>query len=325
MRKYLRKIAAGALIAASVLTAADASAEQAAAARYREMFASGNFYVKYGVGLTDDSYFSRSRLSMMLSLRNRKKKSANTAEKYEPVAAQMIIAGYDGKRAHAIFMKTLSMSMGGFFSGPKLKETGHELLYSEALYSEGNYYRVDADAKHQHPFAASKSKPQYIALVLPEEKLNLPTLNPDEGWGMIRKDLSIPAELAIFCQDDPYRDDDFQSPYFTESSKRTVNKNEYDCDEYAVDTKSVAGDVISRDIYRALYEKGRLVYVQRFFVHDGREDLVSMIDVQEIFNAAPPDLFEFPNGTEIYAADEGKMHDLTEERESVENISTRSR
>lgn len=56
--------------------------------------------------------------------------------------------------------------------------------------------------------------------------LNKPYLNPDKEWEFIRSDLALPDELAIFCLNEPFRDNLTSAPKYTGSSKREIDGKE---------------------------------------------------------------------------------------------------
>lgn len=306
-----KKLAAALVAACIAVFSATAFAEQPKAEEYRVLFRSGNFCVKYGVGVI-------SRYTLVSGTEGASNKIC-TAEKYKMGDVFIITAGNNNKRMKGIYGK------GDFivgFNGDFIKKIIKKKTAPDVLYKEGKYYRVDSETveRGQGIFAYKEAKS--TAIMLSEESLGSSSLDINEGWGHIRKDLALPEELAVFCWNDSYRDEAglTEAPHFIGNAKHTVNEKIYDCDDYVIDKKAVSGKILSQDVWRTFYEGGNLVYVQRLLVHDGKEELVSMIDIREISANVPAELFELPKGTLVYAADEGKMYDLTEQGLLIEKI-----
>lgn len=311
---HRKKKLAAVLVAACIAAfSATAFAEQPKAEEYRALFASGNFCVKYGVGHLAEWGFD----TIGADYRQTAK-----IDKYKPSPMYIVVAGEQGTRMKGIFgNKGRTIGLNGEFLELHKRKTA-----PDALYKDGKYYRINSEKNTDFGgflvFTWSKTTVKSTALMLSENSLNSPTLDAREGWGHIRKDLALPDELAVFRWNDSYRDEagHSEAPHFIGSSKHMVNEKMYDCDEYAVDKKTMSGAILSQDIWRTFYENGDLAYVQRLFVRDGKEELVSMIDIREISSNVPAELFELPKGTLVYAADEGKMYDLTEQGLLIEKI-----
>ena len=305
---HIKKKIAALALAVSALTAATAGAEQAKAEEYRQMFASGNFYVKYGIGLVNLETITPGMDMYSGGFIGYVGFKYATKDKYKPGKVFVVAAGKDGNRMKGIFGKALR--------APDFEGNYTEILKDkkapDVMFKNGKYYRVRTSNDTTINALWRSTKAKSVAYMLPAEKLDLPTLDPDEGWNHIRKDLALPDELAIFCWHEPYRGDvqTKEAPRFQESNKQMLNGIMYDCDQYVAEEKSASGNVVSREIYRALYENGKLVYIQKFSAYDGTEVLTGIIDIREISAAPPENVFEFPAGTNIYAADEGKMYDL---------------
>lgn len=302
MKKYAVKKWAMAL-AVGALTALNptAFAEQPAAEQYRQMFRSGDFYVEYG----------RSNVQKFVVLEPGTPLTHGnkiTKDQHKAPAAYLIIAERSGKRMHGVFGRGVIMDFTrNIIQLPKAKKT------PDVLYAGGKYYRAVSESPQvQSPFFKKNTK--ITVRVLPENLLGSPLLDPRDNWSNVRKDLALPEELAIFDWYDSFRDlaSDAEAPHFTESSQQTVNGRVYDCDDYVLDKKAApSGTVISQTVYRAFYEAGNLVYVQKLFACNGAEELQGMIDVRKIESNAPEELFSFPAGTKLYAAESGDMDDLT--------------
>ena len=110
------------------------------------------------------------------------------------------------------------------------------------------------------------------------------------------------------------------TPQYTGSSIRTVDQKDYDCDQYAINIKSIAGTIIAQEIYDALYQNGRLVMVQKYLVRNGKESLIRELDVKIMSSEVPEEAFEFGERCKIYAASDGDLSDLVGKKVLVEEI-----
>ena len=321
------------LVLALLLTALTlpVSAEQPAAEEYRQMFRSGNFYIEYRMTVFEHMH-----------------------------SPTFTLAGQDGKRMQRIvfdrvrsegwdhYYKTWTSLSGAYFqknsSRMNMKIAGRESTsdyyrklfggtikkkYPDALYQDGKYYRfVKAYQFHDKTTAYGKDGTVY-AKVLSEENLNLPTLNPSDEWDFIREDLALPDEFAIFYWEEPFRDDVLNrlAPRYNGSSKRTIKSSnrkvedkEYDCDQYISDIKSLAGTIIAQEAYNMLYDEGKLVKIQKYFIRDGKEQLVLEIEVLNITPVVPVEAFTIGQKIKVYVAENGDMNDLLERPILVETL-----
>ncbi|MBR1646666.1 MAG: hypothetical protein IJ685_07795 [Selenomonadaceae bacterium] len=130
----------------------------------------------------------------------------------------------------------------------------------------------------------------------------------------------MPDELAIFCWDEPFRDNFTAAPVYNDSSKVTLDKKEYDCDRYVVDVKSLAGTLIAQEAYNALYDGGKLVRVQKYLLYEGKEEFILEVEVKNISSTVPEDAFKIGKKIKVYAAENGDMKDLLEEPVLVETL-----
>ena len=180
----------------------------------------------------------------------------------------------------------------------------------EALYQGGKYYLFINQLKGLE------------CRVLNESDLSSPNLNPSEGWADVRNKLSLPDEFAVFYWDDPFRAENVKTsaPYFNGSSTRTVDNKEYDCDQYIVDIKSLAGTTIAQWAYNMLYENGNIVQIQKYFLRDGKEALINAMVVKTITKDVPDTAFALKKKIKVYAADKGTMSDLIAQPVLVEEI-----
>lgn len=158
-------------------------------------------------------------------------------------------------------------------------------------------------------------------LILSEENLNSINLYPAEGWQDIRADLALPDELAIFYWNDPpFQPRNYDAPVYLESSKLTFGGKEYDCDKYVEFAKDMAGNVINETVYNALYENGKLVMVQKYFLRDGKERLIETVNIKNITSQVPDNAFAIDKATKIYKPKNGDMNDLLNEYQEIGEI-----
>lgn len=249
-------------------------AEQPVAEQYRQMFASGNFYVEYEV-----------------------------ADRYSSKKNHIIRAGRYGERIAKIGLKD---------------------KYPSALYRDGKYYRfTKVEEETSNIFFGSRGKNILRnAYVLDEDKLYSPTLDPDEHWQTVRKDLALPEVFCIFFPNDPMNDTTqiFSNPIFNGSSKRKIDNKEYDCDQYVNDIKSLAGTTVAQQTYNAFYDNGKLVRIQKYLLCDGKGLLISDLIIHAISYEVPSDAFTIHKKFKLYVARNGDMNDLLDNLEQIGEI-----
>ena len=190
------------------------------------------------------------------------------------------------------------------------------------LYQDGKYYSFYRHTKQDVIGFVPTSNTSFTALVLPKEELHSPNLNPDEDWDKMRHYLALPDELAVFYWNDPFRDNEvnIEAPHFNGSSTRTVDKKDYDCDQYTIDIKSTAGTTLAQWAYNMLYENGKLVRIQKYFLRDGQESLIEELNIKTLTDQVPDTAFTIKKKFKVYAADTGTMSDLIEQPALVEEI-----
>lgn len=176
------------------------------------------------------------------------------------------------------------------------------------LYKDGKYYNF-----HKEWIDTSTNKFNRRTFIIPEEEIDSPTLDPTEGWQSVRRNLALPDELAIFYWDDPYRNNFsvWGTPVYSGSYVWEYDYISYDCDQYTTDIKSLAGTVIAQEIYRALYTDGKLVMVRRYFLRNGLETFIQMVEVKNITSQIPEKAFAINRKTKTYLPHNGDMDDLT--------------
>ena len=246
------------------------SAEQPAAEQYRQMFASGNFYVEYEV-----------------------------ADKYNYKKPRIIRAGRHGQRIAKVGLKD---------------------KYPSALYRNGKYYRfTKVEEESSNIIMGHTKKLLRNAYVLDEDKLYSPTLDPDEHWQTVRKDLALPEVFCVFFPNDPMSDaaNISSKPIFNGDSKREIDGKEYDCDQYLSDIKSLAGTTVAQRAYNAIYDGGKLVRIQECLVRGDKEFPVSDLIIHAISSEIPADAFTIHKKFKLYAARNGDMNDLLDNLEQI--------
>lgn len=292
------------------------SAEQPAAEQYRQMFASGNFYVEYEVA----------------------DKSGNWVSPDESVSSPIRYSGidlYGFNRSSSSLIKYSGMvrdkkkhrhEIRAGLNGQRIAKSGVRSKYPNALYQDGKYYKFTLVIKTSSGGINSvlaggipSSKLLRNAMVLEEDKIYSPTLDPDEGWQRIRADLTLPEAFCVLFPNDPMSGDAQISPkpIFNGSSKREIDGKEYDCDQYINDIKSLAGSVIALEAYNVLYDTGKLSRIQKYLCRDGKELLVSDLIIKAISSEVPDEAFAIRKKFKLYAARNGDMNDLIDKPEQI--------
>ena len=202
--------------------------------------------------------------------------------------------------------------------------TAQKANHPDAIYRDEKYYRFLTSLKASRDIMVGMPSWKAVtkSIVLPEAELDSPNLNPDEEWQYIRSDLALPEELAVLYWNDPFRADniDTPAPYFNGSSTRTVGKKDYDCDQYIADIKSTAGTTLAQWAYNMLYENGKLVRIQKYFLRDGQESLIAELNIKTLTDQVPDTAFTIKKKFKVYAADTGTLSDLIEQPALVEEI-----
>ena len=280
----VRKFLILAVAAVIITITPSVSAEQTAAEQYRQIFRSGNFYVKYHLQVERNLNYDVFKLNT----------SPVVVEEVRVISPLSFFAG----KSYVVLVSK---------DGNRVRKADLKDKVPNLMYLDGTYYNYLNE--------------RYL-LILPEEQLNSSTLDPGEGWQDIRNELALPDGLAIFYWEDSFRDKNFDwgVPIYSGSSTKTVKKKTYDCDRYNSDIKTLAGTVIAQEVYDALYENGRLVMVQKYFVRDGKEFLISTTEVKEISAQVPDEVFAITKKVKTYAPHNGDMTDLLEVYEQTGEI-----
>ena len=319
----MKKILLLFLMMAMLVIPINVQAEQAAAEQYRKMFREGNFYVECQMFANIQSTTYATGI--------------------------MTFAGQNGNRMYKILMndkskiKTKSGALGVLIPGGKVKyENNLSLNYSffrdielpkkhakinkdtsdfsnyarekiklipDILYRDGKYYRVN-----DYLYGGRVKE----GFMLPEDKIDLPNLNPREEWQYTKSDLALPDELAIFNWNDKYHENTLGvQPYYNGSSKRTINDKEYDCDQYLIDIKSMANTIIAQEAYNMIYNEGQLIKVQKYLIYKGKEYLVRELIIINITSKIPEDAFKVGEKVSVYEGDTGSMADLLKTKKPI--------
>ncbi len=300
-------------------------AEQSAAEEYRQMFRSGNFYVEYRFIVPNKltNAFVGSKISspkFTLAGQNGNRMQRITVDKqtsdfWKYYGDQVKISSIYLAAQSNINRTNIQYAnhSRGFFGTSEKK-------HPDALFRDGKYYRFRKVNEIVDKSTIYGSDGTVYGKVLAQENLNSPTLNQDDEWNYIREDLSLPDELAVFCWDEPFRNNFTAAPVYVESSKLTIDKKEYDCDRYVADIKSLAGTVIAQEAYNMLYDGGKLVRVQKYLLRDGKEFLNSDLIVHTISAQAPDEAFAVKRKFKLYEARKGDMNDLINQLEQIGEI-----
>ena len=331
-----------AILVSVIMIPSVTSAEQAAAEQYRQMFRSGNFYVECQIFSTINHHIS------------------GMIGPYEKVSGLLTYAGKNGIRMQRTTIndtKVRNKTKGGPLGLPMFKlsvdspqmSPSHfkytelstyaernrqstfgvvvgmatEKNYPDVLYKNGNYYQFSTrGAGDAIGFKKSaKNNIELKAVMLPESKMDSPYLDPNENWQDVKDLLSLPDELAVFYWEDKFHRNPLGvKPYYSGSSKRTVDDKEYDCDQYIVDIKSMANTNIAMEAYNMLYDNGQLVMIQKYFIYNGKERLVRKLQIHKITSEVSDEVFEIGHKCTVYAAATGDMNDLIDNSVIIEKI-----
>ena len=101
--------------------------------------------------------------------------------------------------------------------------------YPNFMYYKDKYYK----------FSEKES-----AIMVRTDQLDNENLNPNEGWSVIDKELSLPDELAVFNWHDKHHkiNDRMTTPIFANTLKKNIGGKEYTCDRYESDVKNIRGE-----------------------------------------------------------------------------------
>ncbi len=273
-----KKIFLAGALALSMLTGA-AHAEQPAAQEYRRLLSSGHFYLEY-----------------------RDENLSKAVKEYDSKQIR-VLAAFDNKRMERSNYVTPTWvkacnPLGALFGNRASR-------YPTVLHKDGKYYQFLENDK---------------AIELDEDKLGDENLNPREGWNGVRRKLALPIELSVFYPDDPYSSisSALGTPTFVDSYKKTIDKDEYDCDRYVAEIKSLSGDESAQLVYEMIYDQGRLIEAHLSMERDGIEYPINTITIKTLAAEAPRGgKFKIGRRTQLKSAGVGDYNDLLEQRVDV--------
>ncbi|MBR2215494.1 MAG: hypothetical protein IJ849_07025 [Selenomonadaceae bacterium] len=303
------------LLTALFLLSGVAYAEQPAAEQYRQMFKSGTFYVEYKIRSYTDYRMAeiteKSLNSGLLGFLNIF--GGNNKVKIGDDRVHVIVDEKDNRLVGTIFEEKRSGRGFGLFGlvgnlgGGKKKSVVYDVMYKD-----GNYYRFSTSHGWRASFFGVSRTNELRAFMLPVGEIKADYLNPDEHWDTIEHDLALPDELSVFAWQDRFHvaKPGQQAPQFKESLKLTEEKQEYDCDRYVSDIKTLDGQVIAQVTYDYLYQDGKLVAVRTYFNRNGVATFVGDIAVEKLEETLPEDAFKFKKKIPVYAAGVGDANDL---------------
>lgn len=277
-----------------------ANAEQPAAEQYRQMFASGNFYLEYEVADVS-GYWGYD--------------APSTAKK---IFAPLLHTNFNF--GMPMYAKNKQHIIRAGRHGQRISKIGLKDKYPRALYRDGKYYKfTKTEEMSSNIFFGASKEILRNAYVLDEDKIYSPTLDPDDNWQTVREDLALPEVFCVLFPNDPMNDyaQLLLLPTFNGSSKRSIDNKEYDCDQYISDIKSLAGTVMAQEVYNIFYDGGKLVRVQKYLLRDGKERLLTDLIIHAADSQVPDEAFVIHKKFKLYAARNGDMNDLLDNLEQI--------
>lgn len=178
-----------------------------------------------------------------------------------------------------------------------------EAISKSAIYKDGKFY----DTQNLR--------------VLPESEFDSPYLNPEDNWLEIKNMLALPEEFRIFNPNDEFIANPMNlAPYYVSRGTKMFRDKECECDRYLADIKSLAGTTLAQEAYDALYSDGKLVGIKRYFIRDGKEKLVNVVDVDTISGTVHENAFKIIGNKSFRAARAGDIRDLIDESSEVVEV-----
>ncbi len=313
-----------------------AQAEQPMANEYRQMLQSGTYYLEYSVR----DYDSNKRLPFALQkkkkpgidddkeITSRPWKSASKGKNVlmgigqvagQPIGTgityAVVNAGKDRIQYFKEIIKKRGFSLPIPFVNAEVGGSQKAYLTPRIMYQQGKYYRFSAGmgmAGSSLVISGKKIKDDQV-IMLPESEINSPDVDPMEGWGSIRSELSLPLEFAIFNVKDGFQDNNnmVQAPVLQESIQRNIGKNTYESDKYMSKEKDIDNGSVENFIYYALYKEGKIFLIQKYRMkEDGSEEISEEVYVRNIAGQLPEDAFAFSKPIPVYAAGMGDINDF---------------
>ena len=235
--------------------------------------------------------------------------SGNFYLEYKDTMLNRIIAEENGKRmeraglsSQMITLFSILNPIGAIFGGGEMDR------YPEAM-NVGNKFFQFTDEE--------------TAMMIEESHMRDENLNPREGWNAAKMMLSIPAELAVFAWNDPYRTNprSLTEPFYQETNKKSVHGENYSCDRYTSECLNGTHDKVATVAYDMCYnDKNELKIAQMIILRNGKDYLVNELEIERILDKIPEKKFQIRKKAKAYAAGTGDMNDLLENPVEIGNV-----
>ncbi len=282
-------------------------AEQPRAIAYREMLASGKFYIEYSrVAEYEDPKLQK----------RSDKNSKRTREIFVADAGKRAILSMGGRYGNAMAMRMESaQSVCKLFRNAARNAADfRDEMKLDYLYKDGKYYQF---------FGKNK------ALCLAEAETENAYADPLAGWNDVRQTLAAPGFLA------PLVLGESETVQFAGSSTNTVFGKIMVTDTYLVRVKDKNDNTIGMEYnYNYYYdEAGELRYVGVKVAASGNaqnggtadsirgkgNSIGTYIRVDQFVSTIPQDVFAYPKDCKVYSILPGSLHDLFGYGELVES------
>ena len=219
---------------------------------------------------------------------------------YDDPYVKKIIIEENGRRMSRIALNSSKQALVDTLNPiAKLFEGGFS-KYPDFMYYQDKYYK----------FSEKDS-----ALMVRTDQLDNVNLNPNEGWSVIDKELSLPDELAVFNWNERHHKTNSRiaAPTFANTLKKNVDGKEFTCDRYESEVKNARGEKEAAIIFDMCYnDKGELAFVQSAIFANGREYGINKLTIKKILREIPKDAIILDKNAKIYSAGVGDMNDLLE-------------
>ncbi|MBQ7704961.1 MAG: hypothetical protein IJT73_06015 [Selenomonadaceae bacterium] len=219
---------------------------------------------------------------------------------YEDEYTKKIIVEEEGRRMTRIALTGKNVAMISILNPLANLFGGGYSKFPNFMYYKDKYYKFNEKDS---------------ALMIRTDQLNDVNLNPNEGWSLIDKELSLPDELAIFNWHDKHHkiSNLMAEPTFANTLKKSVDGKEYTCDRYESEVKNSRGEKEATIIFDMCYnDKGELALVQSAIFANGKEYGVNKLTIKKILREIPKGEIILDKNAKIYAAGIGDMNDLLE-------------
>lgn len=246
-------------------------AERPEAEQYRQILASGNFYIEYRVSIDEHN-----GAIIKLLERNRDMASA-LAEGYEDGG---LLVAQNGRR-----MKKRIITYGIL---------GQRTI-PEFYYADNKYFM----------FAGSDK-----AILATEDELKNPRINYNGNWDLYKSKLNMLAPLLPLAPRDKYCGS-IPEPKWIESSVSDTKENKLPYDKYQSTVYSAAGTVLYDYFFYIYYKDGKLDSAMVYWQEPGKEEkFYRGIRKILVTSDVPEKHIVIPEGCKVYQAGRGDMDDL---------------